>query len=138
MGSTSKPNQPVKWHQGWVTVGGKKHYFRSLWEVDYACYLNILRKYKRIKEWEYEPQTFWFEKIKRGTRSYLPDFRITDQDGSQYFVEVKGYYDKKNLTKLRRMKKYYPEVKLLMVNREQIEEIRMKFGSLLKQQINNA
>jgi hypothetical protein len=120
-----------------VTVGGKKHYFRSWWEVDYACYLNILRKYKRIKEWEYEPQTFWFEKIKRGTRSYLPDFRITDQDGSQYFVEVKGYYDKKSLTKLRRMKKYYPEVKLLMVNREQIEEIRMKFGSLLKQQINN-
>jgi hypothetical protein len=36
------------------------------------------------------------------------------------------------------MKKYYPEVKLLMVNKEQIEEIRMKFGSLLKQQITHA
>jgi hypothetical protein len=97
----SKPTPPVKFKQGWVTVGGKKHYFRSWWEVDYACYLNILRKYKRIKEWEYEPQTFWFEKIKRGTRSYLPDFRITDQDGSQYFVEVKGYMDAKSKTKLR-------------------------------------
>ena len=131
----SKPEKPVQWKQGWVTVGGKRYYFRSWWEVDYACYLEILKRYKRIKEWEYEPQTFWFENIKRGTRSYLPDFRITDQDGSQYFVEVKGYMDAKSLTKLKRMKKYHPEVRLLMVNKEQIEEIRMKFGSLLKQQI---
>jgi len=135
MGPTSKPNQPVKFKQGWATIGKKKYFFRSWWEVDYACYLEILRKHNRIKDWEYEPQTFWFENIKRGTRSYLPDFRITEIDGSQYFVEVKGYMDKKSLTKLKRMNKYYPEVKILMVKKEQIEEIRMKFGSVLKQQI---
>lgn len=131
----SKPNRPVKWKQGWVTVGDKKHFFRSWWEVDYACYLEILKKYKRIKEWEYEPKTFWFENIKRGTRSYLPDFRITEFNDTVYYVEVKGHMDDKSKTKLKRMKKYYPEVKLLMANRAQIEEIRMKFGTLLKQQI---
>jgi hypothetical protein len=130
----SKPTPPVKWKQGWVTVGGKKHFFRSQWEVDYARYLEILKKYKRIKEWEYEPKTFWFEGIKRGVRSYLPDFRITEHDGTKYFVEVKGYMDSRSKTKLKRMKKYHPDVKLLMVNKEQIEEIRFKFGSLLSQQ----
>ena len=135
MGSTSKPNLPVKWKQGYVTIGEKRYFFRSWWEVDFACYLEILRSHGKIKDWEYEPQTFWFENIKRGTRSYLPDFRITENNDTQYYVEVKGYMDPKSLTKLKRMKKYYPDIKLQMVNREQIEEIRMKFGSVLKQKI---
>jgi hypothetical protein len=45
--------------------------------------------------------------------------------------------DAKSKTKLKRMKKYYPHIRLHMVNKEQIEEIRDKFGSLLKQQIIN-
>jgi hypothetical protein len=130
----SKPNQPVKWKQGWVTVGGKKHFFRSLWEVSFAQYLEVLKKAGNIAEWEYEPETFWFEGIKRGARSYLPDFRITRHDGSKYFVEVKGYMDAKSKTKLKRMKKYYPDVELQMVGRSQIEEIRFKFGTVLNQQ----
>jgi len=134
MVGSGKGKSPVAFKQGWATVGDQKHYFRSGWEVEYAQYLEILKKHKRIKNWEYEPETFWFENIKRGTRSYLPDFRITENDDTQYYVEVKGYMDAKSKTKLKRMKKYHPEVKLLMVNREQIEEIRFKFGSLLRQQ----
>lgn len=129
------PPQPVKFKQGWATVGGRRHYFRSGWEVDYACYLEILKKHKKIKEWNYECKTFWFESIKRGTRSYLPDFLITENDGSEYFVEVKGWENPKSKTKLKRLRKYYPDVKLLMVRRDQIEEIRQKFGSLLTQQL---
>lgn len=131
----SKPNQPVQWKQGWYTIGGQKHFFRSHWEVDFACYLEILKKSKNIKEWEYEPYCFWFNEIKRGVRSYLPDFRVTENDGSQHYIEVKGYFDKKSLTKLKRLKKYYPEVELRMVKADQIKEIRMKFGSLLQRQI---
>lgn len=131
----SKPTPPVKWKQGWVTVGDQKHYFRSWWEVDFACYLEILKNHKQIKGWQYECETFWFHNIKRGTRSYLPDFKITENDGTTWFVEVKGYEDPKTKTKMKRMKKYYPDVKLQMVRKEQIMEIRKKFGSLLKQQI---
>ena len=130
----TKPSRPVTWKQGWATVGGKKHFFRSGWEVEYAQYLEILKKYKKIKEWEYEPITFWFEPIKRGTRSYLPDFRITETNGDIVYHEVKGYLDSKSKTKLKRMKKYYPEIKLYLIREAQMKEIRSKFGSMLRKQ----
>jgi hypothetical protein len=126
------PNRPVKTQQGWATIGGQKCYFRSGWELQYAKYLQFLKENKSIKEWEYEPQTFWFEGIKRGVRSYLPDFRITENNGSQNYVEVKGYYDKKSQTKMKRMKKYHPDVVLHMVWGEQMKEIRKKFSFLFK------
>ena len=40
--------------------------------------LEWLKKNKQIKKWEHEPETFWFEGIMRGCRSYLPDFRVTE------------------------------------------------------------
>ncbi len=49
---------------------------RSTWEMNYAHYLDWLKKKKEIKKWEYEPDTFWFKNIRRGTCSYLPDFKI--------------------------------------------------------------
>lgn len=71
-----------------------------------------------IKAWEHEPKTFWFNEIKRGTRSYLPDFKVTVPDGSHYWVEVKGYFDSKSLTKIKRFNKYYPQERLLVVSKE--------------------
>lgn len=125
-----QPPRPVKWKQGWVTIGDQQHFFRSMWEVDYAKYLELLKKHKQIKDWEYEPVTFWFDAIKRGTRSYLPDFRVTENDGRVVFHEVKGWMDDKSKTKLKRMKKYHPEVKIYLVQEAQIKEIRKKFSFL--------
>ena len=63
--------------------------------------------------------------FKRGVTNYTPDFIIkAHPSGSsssgdlfheaslatvELIVEVKGFYDKKSMTKLRRMKQYYPE-----------------------------
>ena len=99
---------------GWREVGGKKIYFRSTWEVKYAKYLQFLKETGVINSWEYEPQTFWFEEIRRGTRSYLPDFKVTKLDGTHYWVEVKGYFDAKSKTKIKRFKKYYPKEELMI------------------------
>jgi hypothetical protein len=85
-------------------------YFRSIWEANYARFMNYLN----IK-WEYETKTFWFEKIKRGTRSYTPDFYLPD---SNEYHEVKGWMDPKSLTKLKRMAKYYPDVKIVIIGKE--------------------
>lgn len=117
---------------GWEEIADKRYYFRSRWEVYHAKYLQLLKDHGQIKEWEYEPQTFWFNEIKRGTRSYLPDFRVTENDGSVVFHEVKGYMDSKSKTKLRRMKKYYPEVTIYLVQKDQIEEIKKKFSFIFK------
>lgn len=71
-----------------------------------------------ILDWEHEPKTFWFEGIKRGCVSYLPDFRILRPNGEHYWVEVKGYLDSKSKTKLKRFKRYFPEEELLLITKE--------------------
>jgi hypothetical protein len=101
---------------GWKLVGGREFYFRSHWEYRYALHLEFQKKHSIIREWEFEPQTFWFLSIKRGVRSYKPDFKITENDGKHHWVEVKGYYDAKSKTKLRRFRKYYPEETLYVVD----------------------
>ncbi len=92
----------------WVEVGGKRAYCRSSWEANYARYLEWMKVRNEISDWLHEPETFWFEKIRRGVRSYLPDFKVVLTDGTIEWHEVKGWMDAKSKTKLRRMKKYYP------------------------------
>lgn len=115
-GTMTPPRQKVSWKQGWRTVGGQRCYFRSRWEANYARYLEWLRSIGEIKSWEHEPETFWFEGVKRGCVSYLPDFRVTQPDGIVEFHEVKGWMDARSKTKLRRMKKYHPDVTLVLID----------------------
>lgn len=85
--------------------GGKRAdldytFFRSKWEANYARYLTQMGTV-----WEYEPKTFEYP-LKKGTRFYTPDFRLVEHD---IWVEVKGRWDAKSKTKLRRFKKYFPD-----------------------------
>lgn len=102
--------------QFWASIGDKPPiYFRSSWEYYYAIFLERLRQENKIIDWKHEPKCFWFEGIKRGVRSYLPDFCVTHLDGNEEWAEVKGYFDSKSKTKMKRMAKYYPEVKIRLV-----------------------
>jgi len=130
-----KQHKKVRAHiykNGWYDINGKKMYFRSLWEVNYALYLDFLVRMKKIKSWKYEPKIFWFLKIKRGVRSYTPDFEIKNNDNSIHYEEVKGYMDSKSKTKIKRMAKYYPEVKLKVIDQEIYKDLKNKIGKLLK------
>jgi len=118
--------------KGWREVAdGNKYYFRSGWEMNYAKYLDFLVKNKEIIKWEYEPDTFWFEKIKRGVRSYLPDFKVYENNGKIAYHEVKGFMDSKSKTKLSRMKKYYPDIKMELIDEKRYNAIK-KWSKLLK------
>ncbi len=112
---TPKSDAARKWKQSWHTVGGVRKFFRSSWECNYARYLEWLRQQGQITSWEHEPKTFWFEGIKRGVASYLPDFRVQQGD-LVYYVEVKGWMDRRSKTKIKRMAKYYPDVELRVVD----------------------
>lgn len=119
MQATQHSRQPARfknWGAGWRTIGGQKIYFRSRWEANYSRFLQWQLERGEILKWEHEPETFWFLKILRGTRSYLPDFRVTQKDGEIVFVEVKGYMDSKSRTKLKRMKIYHPTVKIFLAD----------------------
>jgi len=111
--------------KGWVTFSDdKKYYFRSGWEMNYSMYLEFLKKHKSIKDWEYEVDTFWFEKIKRGVRSYTPDFKIFNNNNTIEYHEVKGWMDAKSKTKLSRMNKYYPDIKVKVINETSYNELK--------------
>jgi hypothetical protein len=118
--------------QGWREISGKKIYFRSRWEANYGRYLEFLRVNGNIIGWEHEPQTFWFESIKRGTRSYLPDFKVIANDMTHFWVEVKGYFDAKSLTKIKRFRKYYPDEKLEIVDKTWFARNKKKLCGLVQ------
>jgi Protein of unknown function (DUF1064) len=108
--------------RGMYEVGGKEMYFRSRWEYLYAEYLEFLRKNGEIQQWYYEPHFFDFP-IKHGTTRYLPDFAVVENSGEKVYHEVKGYMSAKDKTKLKRMAKYYPNVKLVLIQRAFIKSI---------------
>lgn len=106
------------WKSDWRTIGGKNKFFRSRWEANYARYLESQKESGEIKEWLHEPETFWFLEIKRGSRSYLPDFKVIRNDDSFFWVEVKGYMCPRSKTKIKRFRKYFPKETLLVVDKE--------------------
>jgi len=104
--------------------GGKRGdlgniYFRSRYEANYARYLSfIIKNNCDIKRWEFEPETFEFSKIKKGTRFYTPDFKIYFKDGHVEYHEVKGWDYPKGKTARKRFAKYYPHLKLILIDEE--------------------
>ena len=104
------------WKAGWREIGGKRNYYRSRWEANYARYLQSLKDAGDIADWAHEPETFWFEAIKRGVRSYKPDFRVWYPDGKTNLHEVIGWMDARSKTTLKRMAKYHPDQEIYLLD----------------------
>lgn len=132
-GKYSHPRPETTWKAAWREIGGKRKYFRSRWEANYARYLEFLKVHGEIKEWEHESEVFWFEGIKRGCMSYLPDFKVTNNDDSTYFVEVKGWMDDRSKTKINRMRIYHPNVKLLLIQGKWFKDNGRKLKGLIQE-----
>jgi predicted nuclease of restriction endonuclease-like RecB superfamily len=105
-------------------------YFRSKWEANYALHLDFLVKQKLIKSWEFEPDRFIFESIQFGTRSYIPDFKIKENDGTISYHEVKGYMSATSKTKLKRMAKYFPNIKLVLIDEDYYKALKKQVSKL--------
>ncbi len=107
-------------------------YVRSSWEANYARYLDWLRKNGAIYSWAYEPKIFRFPGIQRGCIDYKPDFAVKDhKDGPTVWHEVKGYMDQRSRTKLKRMAKYFPDEKIILIQKKDMMQIKNKVGALL-------
>lgn len=115
----------------YIRSDGKEYVMRSMWESNYASYLDWLISKKHILDWEYEPDTFWFLKIKRGVRSYKPDFKVFKTKKDVEYHEVKGYMDSRSRTKIKRMAKYYPDVKLIVIDEDSYKSIKSAVGRML-------
>lgn len=122
------------------TKGGKRadlggRYFRSGWEANWARYLNwLIARKKLYLRWEFEPDTFEFVGIKRGTRFYTPDFKVWPIGGGDpYYHEVKGYVDPKSITRAKRMKKYHPDVRVDLVDRKVYMPVAKEMHGIIKE-----
>jgi hypothetical protein len=107
--------------------GGKRadldnRYYRSCWEANVARYLNWLQAHGEIRGWDYEAQEYAFP-VKRGVRFYKRDFCVYENTGAEVLWEVKGWMDAKSRTALNRMAKYYPAVKIIVIDEVQYKAI---------------
>ena len=125
-----RPN--TTWKSGWREIGGYKKYYRSRWEANYARFLEYLKQKELIKDWKHEPKTFWFEGVKRGSVSYLPDFWVEEINGDISFHEVKGWMDSRSKTKIRRMAKYYPDINLIVIAAKEYKDLENKMSFLIQ------
>lgn len=107
-------------------------HFRSAWEANYARYLNFLIKNEGlIEKWEYEPETFWFDGIKRGCRSYKPDFKVFFKSGKIEYHEVKGWMYPRAKTALKRMKKYHPNIFIDLIDSPRYNAIKKSMKQII-------
>lgn len=118
------PRPHTTWKGGWRTIGERRIFFRSRWEHNYACYLEWMKSLKQVILWEHEPKTFWFEGIKRGCVSYLPDFRVVLASGKEEWHEVKGWMDDRSKTKIERMGRYFPDVSLVVIDTKKYRALK--------------
>lgn len=116
--------------RGTYLIGDRELYFRSKWEANYALYLDYLKKQGEIQDWQYEP--CWYEfPIKHGATRYLPDFAVTLKNGTVELHEVKGRLTSRGKTQLRRMAKFYPHIKVVLIDKEFMKSLK-KWEKLLK------
>lgn len=111
----------------------KIYTFRSGWEENWAYYLEWLKENKQIHDWEYESERYFFDKkegniiIRLG--SYLPDFIVWDTPDKFHIDELKG--KSQGMRKIQRMKKYYPNIKINLIQAKEYNEIKRKVGKML-------
>lgn len=132
MGNKQTMNRAnASWKCGWRDIGSVKKYYRSRWEANYARYLEWLKSNNQIADWKHEPKTFWFNGIKRGCMSYLPDFWIKELNNSESYHEVKGWMDDRSITKIKRMAKYHPNIKLVVIDSKSYKSLEKKLSGLI-------
>lgn len=130
-GNSVPPRHGATWKSGWREIGGARKFYRSRWEANYARYLQWLLERGEIRAWEHEPKTFWFEGIRRGCVSYLPDFCVTERGGAEVYHEVKGWMDDRSKTKIKRMRKYHPGVALVVIDTTAYRKLEKQISALV-------
>lgn len=134
--NTPWPNNPGGGSYAHVKRGFREDigiFVRSGWEANWARYLNYLvdNSHDKLYKWEYEPDTFWFKGIRRGVVSYTPDFKLYEKGTEPYYQEVKGRMDSKSKTKLKRMAKYHPDIRVELIDEKAYKEVARKLGPVI-------
>jgi hypothetical protein len=116
------------WKSQWQTIGGKRNYFRSEWEVKYAYYLEYLKNNNKINDWEYESKVFFFKNSK--VIMYRPDFTVYDLNNKITYHEVKGWFDERSIEIFKLIKEQYPKINLIVIDKSKYKPIEKFINQL--------
>jgi len=76
--------------------------------------------------WQYEPDRFEFKEVGTKGRFYTPDFRILFPDGHFEYHEIKGWDYPSGKLARRRFRQYYPEYKLVVIDKNWFDDARLR------------
>ncbi|MEN3341428.1 MAG: hypothetical protein V7644_832 [Actinomycetota bacterium] len=79
--------------------------------------------------WEYEPRTFVLETDETGrvTEAFAPDFYLPDQDLYIELTVMKQSLVTRKNRKLRKLRERYPEVKIKLFYKRDLERLAQRF-----------
>jgi hypoxanthine phosphoribosyltransferase len=79
--------------------------------------------------WEYEPRTFALERDERGrvTEAFTPDFYLPEQDLYVEMTVMKQALVTRKNRKLRKLRSLYPDVRIKLFYRRDIERLAERF-----------
>lgn len=92
----------------WCEYGERRFYARSRAEARHAAVLEMQRKAGVIADWRHEAHTFQFPDRLRGAVRYTPDFLVTRADGVVEHHEVKGWWDRTSVERVRLTARHFP------------------------------
>lgn len=114
MSKTSMGKVPNWKKYGKYYIGKRgKVWMRSTWEIALAEWYD----FHGVK-WQYEPKYFVVGKGTWRGETYTPDFYLPKE---KQYVEVKGYLNKSNARKMEAFKTKYPEIKLVMFRKAELQ-----------------
>lgn len=97
-----------------------RFYVRSTWELAVASMFD-----QWGMSWQYEPRAFLVGKGRWRGKTYTPDFYLPELD---LYIEVKGWLDPWSRAKMAAFKRKYPGVKLLLLQKEEMEQLGIRVG----------
>lgn len=106
-----------------VEIGGKNYIFKSSWEVEIARNLQRLYEESAISEWNYENKHFVFEDVKRGIRSFCPDFEVIKRNGDKLYIEVKGWKMPSAMKRIKMFRERYYDVEFYLLDEKEYGKI---------------
>ncbi len=116
-------------------------YFPCRMEANLFRFYRWLKARRLINDFVYQPPEFDFSAVyKHGTNRYRPDFWIerfgnhadnTNPALPVTYIEAKGYLDPKSKTKLKRMAKLYPLVKVEIIGWPEYQQIEREYAALI-------
>lgn len=128
-----RSNSGRRWDIPDVKGGSQDGLFvRSSWEANVARICMFQKKSGLIYDWLFESIEFEFP-VKRGCRTYIPDFTIYDTSSSEpRYLEVKGYMDQKSRTKLKRMGKYFPGIRVDIIAAKEMRRLSKSYKGIIE------